>query len=91
MSEMPKDSEGASGLSRWELALYIGIPVATLCVAGCAYLYLRRNEEAKDSEEEVVEKSAPDLADTSINDSENVSTPAEKVRCLSGISFSKIQ
>jgi len=75
---MPKDSEGASGLSRWELALYIGIPVAALCAAGCAYLYLRRKEESKDTEEEVVEKSASDLADTSINGSENVSSPVEK-------------
>ena len=76
MSEVPKDSEGASGLSKWELALYIGIPVTALCVAGLAYMYLRKKEESKEDAD--VESPIVDV------DSEPVSAPAEKVsKCIS--------
>ena len=31
--------DAPQGLSRWELAVYIGVPVAALCLVGGAYYY----------------------------------------------------
>ena len=50
MSQIPKESEGggSGGLSKWELALYIGVPVTALCAAGLAYYYLNKKEDVTD-------------------------------------------
>lgn len=54
MSEAPKQVQ-VTGLSKWELALYVGAPVAAVCLAGLAYQYLNKNsvavENAKDDQE----------------------------------------
>eukprot|EP00794_Sanderia_malayensis_P011323 gene11323-12509_t len=57
MSEVSKNSEGA-GLSKSEIALYVGVPLAAACIAGCAcYYYLNRgkSEEEKDPEAVIIE------------------------------------
>ena len=83
MSEMPKDSKVAGGLSKWELALYIGIPVAAFCVAGCAYLYLKRKGDSKDSPESKMESSSVDGANVTDAGLESNETAAvEKVSTL---------
>ncbi len=50
MSEVPKNTE-ETGLSQWELALYVGVPVAALCLAGFAYYYMSRNKDNDEKEE----------------------------------------
>ena len=83
MSEIPKDSEGAGGLSNWELALYIGIPVTAFCVAGCAYLYLKRKGDSKDSAENDIESSSVDSTnETDAGPENNETAAAEKVSIL---------
>eukprot|EP00112_Aurelia_sp_Birch-Aquarium-sp1_P019535 Seg4844.2 transcript_id=Seg4844.2/GoldUCD/mRNA.D3Y31 product="Mitochondrial import receptor subunit TOM70" protein_id=Seg4844.2/GoldUCD/D3Y31 len=52
MSQIPKESEGggSGGLSKWELALYIGVPVTALCAVALAYYYLNKQEDVSDEE-----------------------------------------
>ncbi len=45
MSDVPKTSE-QTGLSNWELALCIGVPVAALCLAGGVYYYINKDKKA---------------------------------------------
>lgn len=78
MPELTKDSEGASGLSRWELALFIGVPVTALCAAGLAYLYLTRNDESKIAVGE--ESKNPEIGNVEAEESStDAAPPAEKV------------
>lgn len=41
-------TEKPTGLSAKDLALYIGVPVATLCVAGGLYYYYTKNSDPKE-------------------------------------------
>ena len=70
MSPIPKEAEGGGngGLSKWELALYIGVPVTALCAAGLAYYYLNKKEDVADenlpSPEEDATPTKPKLEET---------------------------
>lgn len=78
MSEAPKQVQ-VTGLSKWELALYVGAPVAAVCLAGLAYQYLNKNsvavENAKDDQETDAVKS--DKAEELVEDVKE-KTPEEK-------------
>ena len=81
MPEIPKDTENPSGLSKWELALYIGVPVTALCAAGLAYLYLVRNEESSEEVKEDVESSQAD--DVKVADAKSEADTAAAVEKVS--------
>ena len=48
-----------SGLTPRELALYVGVPVATLCVAGGLYYYFSNSKSSNDDGEAPVAVVAP--------------------------------
>ncbi|XP_065055601.1 mitochondrial import receptor subunit TOM70-like [Rhopilema esculentum] len=60
MSEIPKDSQETFGLTKKELALYIGVPVTALCVAGLAYYYLTKGSSAIEETTDETETSKQD-------------------------------
>ena len=75
MSEIPKDSQETFGLTKKELALYIGVPVTAVCVAGLAYYYLTKGSSAI---EETTDETEP-LKQDATTKADSDEAAAEKV------------